>query len=134
MMGNTIESSAEVSRKENSAQLYYRLIALWVICEALLGGIIHGLKLPVSGLIVGSSAVICISLIGFYNSSRGAIIKATVVVGIFKMMLSPQSPFAAYVAVFFQGMLGEILFRGKNNFRLRCFVFAIISLIESGIQ
>ena len=35
-------------------QVYYRLIALWIFCEAVLGGIIHGLKLPVSGLIVGS--------------------------------------------------------------------------------
>jgi hypothetical protein len=134
MMSNTIHSSAGISGKENSVQLYYRLITLWVICEALLGGIIHGLKLPVSGLIVGSSAVICISLIGYYNSSRGAIIKATVVVAIFKMMLSPQSPFAAYIAVFFQGITGEAIFRGKNNFRFRCFVFAIIALIESGIQ
>ena len=67
--------------------IYYRLIALWVICEAMLGGIIHGLRIPVSGLIVGSASVICISLIAFYNPVKGAILKATLIVAIFKMML-----------------------------------------------
>jgi hypothetical protein len=43
--------------------IYYRLIALWVLCEAMLGGIIHGFKIPVSGLIVGSFAVVCNCLI-----------------------------------------------------------------------
>jgi len=46
--------------------IYYRLIALWVLCEAMPGGIIHGFKIPVSGLIVGSCAVICICLIACY--------------------------------------------------------------------
>src|SRR5687767_5838838 len=68
-------------------QAYYRLIALWVLFEAMLGGIIHGLRIPVSGLVVGSAAVICISLIGYYVGQRGAILKATLIVAIFKMML-----------------------------------------------
>src|SRR5215510_10131541 len=91
-------------------QVYYRIIALWVLAEAMLGGIIFALKLPVSGLVVGSCAVICICLIGFYSPARGAIIKATIIVAIFKMMLSPQAPILAYAAVFFQGILGELLF------------------------
>src|SRR6188768_485184 len=87
-------------------QAYYRLIALWVVCEAFLGGIIHGLRLPVSGLLVGSCSVICICLIAWYNPEKGAILKATIVVAVFKLMLSPQSPFPAYIAVFFQGLMG----------------------------
>ncbi|HQV56122.1 MAG TPA: hypothetical protein PLX17_11430, partial [Chitinophagaceae bacterium] len=58
--------------------IYYRLIALWVLFEAMLGGIIHGLKIPISGLFVGGSAVICICLITWYVPQRGAIIKATI--------------------------------------------------------
>src|SRR3954468_19918714 len=95
-------------------QVYFRLIALWVVCEALLGGIIHGLKLPVSGLVVGSSAVICISLMAYYVPVRGSILKATIIVAVFKMMLSPQAPLPAYFAVFFQGLLGELLFLNRK--------------------
>lgn len=116
-------------------QIYYRLITLWVLCEAMLGGIIHGLKIPVSGLFVGSSAVICICLIAWYVPQKGAIIKATIIVAIFKMMLSPQAPPPAYIAVFFQGFLGELLFsRNRKFYSLSCIVLAILALLESGLQ
>lgn len=114
--------------------VYYRLICLWVVCESMLGGIIHGLKLPVSGLIVGSCAVVCISLIAWYVPERGAILKATLVVAIFKMMLSPQAPLPAYFAVFFQGLLGEVLFFNRRYFRLSCILFSVLALLESGLQ
>ncbi|MBL0069180.1 MAG: hypothetical protein IPP39_12015 [Chitinophagaceae bacterium] len=115
--------------------IYYRLIALWVLCEAMLGGIIHGLKIPVSGLIIGSCAVLCISLIAWYVPNKGAIIKATLVVAIFKMMLSPQAPPPAYIAVFFQGTLGELLFfRNRKFYSLSCIILALLALLESGLQ
>ncbi|MFZ9386382.1 MAG: hypothetical protein ACO25B_00750 [Chitinophagaceae bacterium] len=114
--------------------VYFRLIALWVLCEAMLGGIIHGFKIPVSGLVVGSSAVICICLIGWYVPARGAIIRATVIVAIFKMMLSPQAPPTAYIAVFFQGALGELLFRNRKYYRAACLILAILALLESALQ
>ncbi len=116
-------------------QLYYRLIALWVLCEAMLGGIIHGLKIPVSGLIVGSGAVICICLIAWYVPNKGAIIKATLIVAIFKMMLSPQAPPPAYIAVFFQGAVGELVFfRHRKFYQLSCILLAVLALLESGLQ
>lgn len=114
--------------------IYYRLIALWVLCEAMLGGIIHAAKIPVSGLIVGSCAVICICLIAFYNPTKGAIIKATIIVAIFKMMLSPQAPPLAYLAVFFQGVIGELLFWNRNYYRISCLLLGLIALLESGLQ
>lgn len=114
--------------------VYYRLIALWVLNEAVFGGIIHGLKIPVSGLVVGSCAVICICLIAWYVPKKGAIIKATVIVAIFKMMLSPQAPPPAYIAVFFQGAMGELLFWNKRFFRVSCLLLAVLALVESGLQ
>jgi hypothetical protein len=114
--------------------VYYRLIALWVMVEAVLGGMIHGLKLPVSGLIVGSCAVLCICLIAYYVPARGAILKATVVVAIFKMMLSPQSPPAAYLAVFFQGAVGQLLFTSNRFFKLSCILLGFLALTESAVQ
>lgn len=115
-------------------QLYYRIIALWVICESLVGGIIHGFKLPISGLLVGSCSVICICLIAFYIPDKGAIIKATILVAIFKMMLSPHSPPMAYIAVFFQGILGEILFYNRKRLTVNCMVFSVLALAESALQ
>lgn len=114
--------------------IYYRLVALWVLCEAMLGGIIHGLRIPVSGLFVGSCAVICISLIAYYVPTKGAILKATIIVAIFKMMLSPQAPPPAYIAVFFQGLMGEALFWNRRLYRLSCLLLAVIALLESSLQ
>ncbi|MBC8046162.1 MAG: hypothetical protein H7Y00_05155, partial [Fimbriimonadaceae bacterium] len=124
-------------------QIYYRLIALWAVCEGVLGGIIHGFNLPISGIIVGGSAVIIISLIGFYIPQKGAILKATILVCIFKMMLSPHSPLPAYVAVFFQGITGEFFFlllpsllkvNPVKLFKVSCILFATLALVESGVQ
>ena len=132
-MSNVIHK--EISNSPVQAgPIYYRLIALWVLCEAMLGGIIHGLKIPVSGLIVGSCAVICICLIAWYVPAKGSIIKATIIVAIFKMMLSPQAPPPAYIAVFFQGLMGELLFWNRRFFRLSCILLAVLGLLESGLQ
>lgn len=115
-------------------QVYYRLIALWVLCEAMLGGIIHSLKIPVSGLVVGSAAVVCICLIAFYVPAKGAILKATIIVAVFKMMLSPQTPLLAYAAVFFQGSMGELLFLNRRFYNISCILLGLLALLESGFQ
>lgn len=114
--------------------IYYRLIALWVLCEAMLGSIIFSFKIPVSGLVIGSCAIVCIALIAWYAPARGAIIRATVIVAIFKMMLTPQAPPAAYLAVFFQGLMGELLFRNKKYYRTACMVLALLAMTESAFQ
>jgi ABC-type thiamin/hydroxymethylpyrimidine transport system permease subunit len=130
---------AEADKETASASpaagsVYYRLIALWVLCEAMLGGVIHAARIPVSGLIVGSCAVTCICLIAYYVPAGGAIIKATIIVAIFKMMLSPQSPLPAYFAVFFQGLTGELLFVNRKFYRLSCLLLSVLALVESGLQ
>lgn len=114
--------------------VYYRLTALWVICEAFAGGIMHGLKIPFTGMMVSSLAVMCIILIAWHSNSRTAIIKATIVVAIFKLMLSPHSPPTAYIAVFFQGLLGQLLFSQRKYFTTAAVLLAAISLAESAIQ
>lgn len=114
--------------------IYFRLIALWILCEAMLGSIIFTLHIPISGLLIGSCAIVLISLIAFYGPGRGAILKATIIVAIFKMMLTPQAPPTAYLAVFFQGFLGEILFWNKKYFRVATALLAVLALIESALQ
>jgi hypothetical protein len=119
---------------ETNSLIYYRLIALWVLCEAMLGSIVFTFKIPVSGLVIGGCAVVCISLIAWYVPAKGAILKATIIVAIFKMMLSPQAPPPAYIAVFFQGFLGELLFWKKRYFRVACALLAVLAMTESAFQ
>ena len=114
--------------------LFYRLIALWVVIEAFLGGIIHSFNLPISGLIVASGAVICLSLIAQYCQVKGAILKATVIVALFKLMLSPQASPTAYIAVFFQGLLAQLLFTSNKYFSIKCIVLSVLALVQSGMQ
>lgn len=127
-------------------QLYYRLIALWVICEGVAGGIMHGLNIPFTGMLISGCAVICICLIGYYTGGqagqtgavgpgvKGAILKATIIVCIFKMMLSPHTPPTAYLAVFFQGLMGQILFYNLKHYNISCMVLGVLALVESALQ
>lgn len=115
-------------------QIYYRLIALWVLCEAILGGLMHAVKIPFTGIVVSSGAVICICLIAYYVPMKGAILKATIIVAIFKLMLSPHTPPSAYIAVFFQGLMGQILFFNLRFFRISCILLAVFALVESAFQ
>ena len=109
-------------------EAYYRIITLWVLAEAFAGGLFHAIKLPGSGMIVSGAAVVCICLIGKYKNSFGSILKATVIVAIFKLMLSPHSPATAYLAVFFQGFLGELLFCTRRFYRLSCILLGTFAL------
>ncbi|MBC7935447.1 MAG: hypothetical protein H7Y86_08870 [Rhizobacter sp.] len=114
--------------------LFYRITALWVICEAFAGGIMHGFKIPFSGMIVSSLAVFCIILLARYVPSTTAILKATVIVAVFKLMLSPHSPPTAYIAVLFQGFVGQLLFLNNRFFTFSSILLAVLGLVESAIQ
>ena len=113
--------------------IFYRITALWVICEAFAGGIMHGLKIPFSGMMVSSLAVFCIILMAWHIPSRTAILKATLIVAIFKLMLSPHSPPTAYIAVFFQGLMGQLLVK-KRTITLSAMLLGVLALVESAIQ
>ena len=114
-------------------QVYLRLIALWVVCEAFAGGILHGFKIPFTGLGVSSLSVVCIVLIGYFVPGKRMILKATVIVAIFKLMLSPHAAPTAYIALFFQGLLGQILITKKNITR-GAIILGFLALVESAIQ
>lgn len=125
-----------ISEENSPAQLslYYRIIALWVIVEGIAGGIMHGLRVPFSGMLVSGGAVICISLIGYYFPEKNAIIKAMLVVVFFKLMIAPHSPVTAYFAIFFQAAIGQFLFYFLKSYELSCLILAVVALIESSIQ
>ena len=115
-------------------QTWYRLIALWVLCEGILGGMMHAVNMPFTGIIVSGGAVVCIALIAYYVPVKGAILKATIIVAVFKMMLGPHTPPTAYIALFFQGLMGQLLFFNLRFFRVSCILLAVLALVESALQ
>ncbi|GAA4373818.1 hypothetical protein [Hymenobacter koreensis] len=111
-----------------------RLVALWALSEALLGGVLHALKLPVTGLVVGGAAVVLLRLLGHYARRPGIVLRGMLVVLALKAMLSPQSPPTAYVAVAFQGLIGEWLSWGTSFPRLRGMALGLLTMLESAAQ
>ncbi len=115
-------------------RVQHRLIAVWALAEGFLGGILHGLHLPVTGLVVGSVSVCCLALLSRVNPKRGELLKATLLVLLVKAMFSPHSPPMAYFAVFSQGFLAELLFSASRRYKLNCFLLAILTQLQSAIQ
>ncbi|MCX8011357.1 MAG: hypothetical protein N3A61_09405, partial [Ignavibacteria bacterium] len=120
--------------EENKNLAIARVTAIWGFCESALGGILHALKIPFTGLFIGSSAVLFISLIALLSDKRMTILKSTFIVLVIKGVVSPYTPISAFIAVFIQGFLGEILFFNKNFFKLSAFVLGFISLLYSAFQ
>jgi hypothetical protein len=113
----------------------YKLTALWAFAECSLGGLMHLFKVPFTGFFIGGFAIIIIGLISFLsNQSFKIIIQSTLLVILVKAAVSPQSPPAAYFAVFFQGLFGAIVFKSFGFNKISAIVFGSIAMIESSIQ
>ena len=106
-----------------------RLTALWALNEAGLGGLIHALRVPFTGIVVGSTAVVLIALIAFFAERKAkAILKATVIVLLIKAAASPHTPLPAYASVTFQGLAGALLFGLLPSVRLGALLLGLLTL------
>ncbi len=111
------------------------LVLLWAFAESGIGGVLHALKLPFTGIFVGGIAVMCIALMGYYNNGKkNQILEALVIVLLVKLAVSPHSPWQAYVAVVFQGYLGYFIFNRNSNYKVKTLVYAVLCLLESALQ
>lgn len=116
-----------------------RLTALWALSEAALGGALHALRLPLTGLLVGGSAVLLVTMIAWVARRQGrslarAMLRATAVVLAVKAAASPHSPPGAYVAVAFQGAAGALLFAALPGVRAPALALGAVVLVESAMQ
>lgn len=112
-----------------------KLIAIWAVSESGLGGLLHAMKIPFSGLFLGGFAVIIITFIASINEKKfNAVLRATLLVVLIKAIVSPHSPPMAYVAVMFQGVFGGMVYGlfGINKFS--AIAFGAIALLESAFQ
>jgi len=112
-----------------------RLTALWAFCESGLGGVMHALQIPFTGLVIGGMAVILICLIAQLAAPNyKQILQSMLIVLIVKAMVSPHTPFPAYVAVSFQGLLGWLLFTLIRVNLFSIFLLSILAMLESALQ
>ncbi len=111
-----------------------RLIAVWALSEAALGGVLHAFRIPFTGLFVNSAAVILMVLIAWYSNKPGDVLRATLVVLVIKGIVSPHTPINAYFAVGFQGIAGELLLRSKKYIIPASIMLGVITLLQSALQ
>ncbi len=112
-----------------------RLTSLWALNEAALGGLVHILKIPFTGIAVVSIAITLIALIAYFAERKAAaIIKATIIVLLIKAAASPHTPLTAYAAVAFQGLLGSVIFGYIPHPRVAALLLGLLALWEGAIQ
>jgi hypothetical protein len=124
----------QTEKQQNSIALQ-RLTALWALGESGLGGWMHALKLPFTGIFVGGFAVACIALIAHYSrNNMRVLLQSLLLVLLVKFTVSPQSPIPAYVAVAFQGVIGAVFYRLIGNYAVASVLFAFVAMLESAAQ
>lgn len=121
---------------QNKPHLFsVKLTAIWAVSESGLGGLLHAVKLPFSGLFLGSFAVLIVTYLAYISPNKfNAIIKATLLVILIKVTVSPHSPPMAYIAVLFQGFVGACLYATFGVNKASAMLFGAIALFESAFQ
>jgi hypothetical protein len=129
---NAVYSALSNKQRNNAIQ---RLTALWAFTESGLGGIMHALQIPFTGLLVGGMAVIMICLIAEFSEKKyKQILKAALIVLIVKAMAAPFTPVTAYIAVSFQALLAFALFSLSGVNLISIFFLSVIAMLESALQ
>lgn len=111
-----------------------KITAVWAFSETALGGILHALQIPLTGLFIGSAAVLFISLLAQYGKSKPEILKATMIVIIVKAVVTPYVPLNSYLAVTIQGILGFIFFSLIPSKRVAAVLFGASALFFAALQ
>jgi hypothetical protein len=115
--------------------IVYRLSLLWAFAEGGLGGIMHLLHIPMTGFVVGGISVIINVFIAAYSKiNRRIMLSSLGLVLLCKFALSPHSPFGAYVAVGFQGILAVLVFSLTGIRKWSIMLYAILVMLENAIQ
>ena len=123
-----------MTSQSNSGNIF-QLTAIWAFLEVTLGGILHALRVPLTGFLVGGSAVIILSVMSLNTTTKvKTILQATFYVILVKAGASPHSPPPAYLAVAFQGLTAALFFTFVKNFRIAVLLFSMVSMMESASQ
>jgi hypothetical protein len=111
-----------------------RIIAVWAFCEAGLGGLMHALKIPFTGIVLGGFSVLSLCLLSLHGYRRTKLVEASLLIMLVKFAASPQAPIQAYIAVGFQGLIAALLLPLAPSSRLMYATVGAIALAESALQ
>lgn len=121
--------------RQKHPHFWFQLTALWAFVEVTLGGMLHAIRVPLTGVVVGGTAVAIISIIGRSSENPWKdILRATSLVIIVKAGASPHSPLPAYLAVAFQGLLGAVIFQVFKFCKASVVLFSVSAMLESALQ
>ncbi|MDQ3142905.1 MAG: hypothetical protein M3Q56_11740 [Bacteroidota bacterium] len=116
-------------------RIIFRLTALWALSEAGLGGFLHALKIPVTGLIVGGLSMILITLISYFSKEKRTLVfKALMLVLLVKLSLSPHTSPTAYLAVSFQAGVAYIIYKYFHINRVSITLVFVLGYFETAAQ
>jgi hypothetical protein len=119
----------------HNSTIISRLTALWALVEAGLGGVMHALQFPFTGLFVGGFAVVLISLIAYFSDNKwNTIFRSLLVVLIIKLAVSPHSPPDAYLAVTFQALMAGTIYSKLSLNMWSAMLLGVVTMVESAIQ
>jgi hypothetical protein len=82
--------------------LRIRLILLWALVEISLGGFLHMFRIPLTGISVGSIAILTVFLIARASETYKEVLQAFITVAGLKLFFSPQASPFSYLAMFVQ--------------------------------
>lgn len=103
--------------------------------ESGLGGVMHAFNSSFTGLVLGSIAVILISLIWDLSENKWkSLLSALTIVLVVKAAVSPHSNLTAYLAVSFQALVGGAIYSVIPSIRIGAILFGVIALVESAVQ
>lgn len=123
--------NTQFKRKET----FIALTALWAFVESGLGGLMHAFHLPFTGIFLGGFSVLSIYMIAHHDPKPfKQIMKATFIVMAVKASVNPATSPMAYIAVFFQGFLGALLFSLPFKSIVSPLLFAVLAMLESAFQ
>ncbi len=111
-----------------------KITAIWAFTESILGGILHSLRIPFTGLILGGLAIVFLYLIAISSKNKSQIIQSTFIVTSIKFLLSPNTPFTAYIAVIFQGLIAYLIFNSLGMKKISVILLGVFSMLYSSIQ
>jgi len=120
---------------QRNSKIISRLTALWALSEAGLGGVLHALQSPFTGLFVGGFAIVLSSLIAYFAEDKwNTIFRSLLVVLIIKLAVSPHSPPTSYLAVSFQALMAALIYSKLSLTKWSAMLLGVVTLVESAIQ
>ncbi len=125
----------EQIKTQHTSNILHRITLAWAISECALGGFLHAIQSPFTGLLVGGLSVMFISLLAYHaENPKAAILQALVFVLGVKMAVSPHSPLGAYFAVAMQAFAGILFFSIIPRFSIAALFTGVLTVILSSVQ